>query len=94
MKHFFYHASLIGSHLLVCKYLYNRFINVFFIKGFSCPNIPGKNIIHDSVTFLIDTLKLVLLNVTTNLQFTMISKGYFISVKILRVRSDTENDTN
>lgn len=67
---------------------------MFFIKVFSCPNIPGKNIIHDSVTFLIDSLRLVLLNVTTNLLFTMIHKGYFISVKILRVRSDTENYTN
>lgn len=64
---------------------------MFFIKIFLCPNKLGKNIIHDSVTFLIDSLKLVLLNLTTNLLFTMISKGYFVSVKIVHVRSDTES---
>lgn len=63
---------------------------MFFIKIFLCPNKLGKNIIHDSVTFLIDSLKLVLLK-TTNLLFTMISKGYFVSVKIVHVRSDTES---
>lgn len=51
---------------------------MFFIKIFLCPYKLGKNIIHDSVTFLIDSLKLVLLNLTTNLQFTMIDKGYLL----------------